>query len=91
MDIISIEFEYRRKTYYALVRIKEKQPKEYHVTIMNGSLEQQLYGNHIYMQEEEGIVIDPLPEKDTGDLRLAVGQALCKHFNIPCHSLENNI
>jgi hypothetical protein len=91
MEIISIEFEYRQKNYFALVRIKDKHPKEYHITIMNGSLEQRLYGNHIFIHEDDGIVIDPIPAKDTGDLRLAVGQALCNHFNVPYNSLEKNI
>jgi hypothetical protein len=80
--IISIEFEYRHKIYFALVRIKEKQPKEYRVTIMNGSLEQRLYGHHIFVEEQGAFITDPIQDKETEQLRQAVGMALCKHYNL---------
>ena len=86
IQIISIEFEYRHKNYYALVRIKERHLTEYCVTIMNGSLEQRLYGNHVFIEDENGFVMDPVPQNKIGELRLAVGTALCKHFNKPYHS-----
>jgi len=91
MQIISIEFQYRQKNYYALVRVKDLHPTEYHVTIMNGSLEQRLYGHHIFIEENDQFVIDPIPGKETGELRLAIGMALCNHFNKPYHSLENKM
>jgi lipopolysaccharide export LptBFGC system permease protein LptF len=83
--IISIEFEYRQKTYFALVRIKEQKNNttEYHITIMNGMLEQRLYGHHIFIEEDGEFFIGPVPEKEAGQLRLAVGMALCKHYNKP--------
>jgi hypothetical protein len=74
-QIISIEFDYRQKTYSALIRVKEKQPTEYHVTIMNGALEQRLYGHHIFIEEEGGIIIGPIGEEEAGRLRLTVGLA----------------
>lgn len=86
IPIISIEFEYRHKTYYALVRLKGKQSEEYHVTIMNGPLEQRLYGNHIFIEENGIIIMDPVPDGETGHLRLAVGTGLGKHFNKRCLS-----
>lgn len=86
--IISIEFEHRHKTYFALVRIKGKQFEEYHVTIMNGPLEQRLYGNHIFIEKEGALIMDPVPDKETGQLRLAVGMGLGKHFNKSCCSKE---
>ncbi len=86
-QIISIEFEFKQKTYFALVRIKEKGAhNEYHITIMNGALEQKLYGNHIFIEENGRFIIDPVPEKETGRLRLVVGLALCKHYNKPYYS-----
>jgi hypothetical protein len=88
--IISIEFEYRQKTYFALVRVKERRPTEYHITIMNGPLEQRLYGHHIFIEEDDGFVLDPIPENETGELRLAVGRGLCKHYNKPYHLIEKN-
>ena len=91
MQIISIEFQFRQKNYYALVRIKDLHPTEYHVTIMNGSLEKLLYGHHIFIEEDDHLVIDPIPEKEAGELRQAVGMALCHHYNKVYHSLEKKI
>lgn len=87
MEIISIEFKYRHATYYALVRVKEKDDcTEYHVTVMNGRLEQRLYGNHVFVETDGQLHIEPVPEKETGQLRVAVGLALCKHYNKPYYS-----
>ena len=91
IQIISIEFEYRQKIYYALVRIKERRCTEYHITIMHGPLEQKLYGHHIFIEEDGGFVLDPVPEREIGELRLAVGNALCNHFNKPSHLIEKKI
>jgi hypothetical protein len=74
--IIIIEFNNRRKRYY------------YHT---DGSLEQRLYGHHVFIEEDGELVMDPLPAKDAGQLRLAVGNALCKQFNIPAHSIEKRM
>jgi hypothetical protein len=91
-DIISIEFEYKQKTYFALVRIKEKSDHhEYHITVMNGALEQKLYGNHVFIEEDSWIELSPIPENRTGQLRMAVGLALCKHFNKPHHFGERTV
>lgn len=89
IPIISIEFEHRHTKYFALVRIKGKQGDEYHVTIMNGPLEQKLYGNHIFIEEDGALVLDPVANKEVGQLRLAVGMSLGKHFNKECHIKEN--
>jgi hypothetical protein len=89
VPIISIEFEYRQKNYFALVRIKDKNDTtEYHVTIMNGALEQKLYGHHIFIEEDGEFIIGPVPDKEAGQLRLAVGMALCRHYNKPYGSRE---
>jgi len=89
VPIISIEFMYREKQYSALVRIKDKQSfTEYHVTIMNGALEQKLYGHHIFVEEDGEFVIGPIPEKEAGELRLTVGMALCRHYNKPYSSRQ---
>jgi len=88
-DIVSIEFEYKQKVYYALARIKDKKDhNEYHITVMNGELEQKLYGNHVFVEDESWIELSPMPENRTGQLRMAVGMALCKHFNKPYHFAE---
>jgi hypothetical protein len=81
-QIISIEFEYRQTTYFALVRIKEKETGiEYHITVMNGPLERKLYGNHIFKEADGQLLIDPVKEPEIGQLRSAIGIALSRHYN----------
>ncbi|OQP62252.1 hypothetical protein [Niastella populi] len=91
IQIISIEFEYRQKTYYALVRIKERNTTEYHITIMNGPLEQKLYGHHVFIEEDGEFLLDPIPDKECSELRQAVGRALCEHYNKPYHLTEKKV
>jgi len=62
--IISLEFKYRSKKYYALIRTKEDNEMRLHnITIMNGDLERLLYGNHIIV-EKEGCFQSALPIAD---------------------------
>jgi hypothetical protein len=55
--ILSLEFSYRSKTYYGLVRIKINEgAKCHHITVMNGDLERLLYGYHIVTEDPEGFL-----------------------------------
>jgi hypothetical protein len=76
--IICLPFEYRNKEYYSLVRVKDIHGcKELHVTIMNGELEVELYGNHIFrFRDGELQSHDPTGGKDCGHLIVQVGQAI---------------
>jgi hypothetical protein len=79
--IISLEFRYRSRMYYALIRTKEDGDKRLHsITIMNGDLEQLLYGNHIIM-EKDGCFQSVLPivNKQIGELKQSIINALCKY------------
>lgn len=52
LNMIAVPFKYQSKDYCSLVRVKDKhKATEFHVTIMNGDLERQFYGNHIYTYE----------------------------------------
>jgi hypothetical protein len=67
--------------YYALIRTKEDGDKRLHsITIMNGDLEQLLYGNHIIM-EKDGCFQSVLPivNKQISELKQSIINALCKH------------
>ena len=78
--IISLEFIYRSKPYYALIRTKEhKGEKFHHVTIMNGDLERKLYGHHV-ITEKDGIFqsTEEIPDKDIAELKQSVTEALCQ-------------
>jgi hypothetical protein len=53
--IAPIEFIYRSKTYYALMRRRFSHAEgQYHVTVMNSGLETLLYGNDILITDEDG-------------------------------------
>jgi len=81
-NIISLEFIYHSRMYYALVRTKEDGDIRLHsITIMNGDLERLLYGNHIIV-EKEGCFQSALPvmNKQIGDLKQSIINALCRYF-----------
>jgi hypothetical protein len=64
LQIFSIDFEYEGHVYYALIRRKLlKEKPEYHITVMNGALERQIYGHHI-LREFDGTfrAEQPVPE-----------------------------
>jgi len=81
-NIISLEFIYHSRMYYALIRTKEDGDIRLHsITIMNGDLERLLYGNHIIV-EKEGCFQSALPvmKKQIGDLKQSIINALCRYF-----------
>lgn len=81
--IISLEFIYQSKPYYALIRTKEyKGDKLHHITVMNGDLERKLYGNHVII-EKDG-VFQPAEEilnKEIAELKQSIIDALCQLQN----------
>ena len=85
--IISLEFKYRSRIYYALIRTKEDGESRLHsITVMNGELERLLYGNHIIM-EKEGCFQSALPlvDKQIGELKQCIINALCRYMQeAPC-------
>lgn len=55
--VLSLVFTFRFKTYYALIRCKTNDgAKQYHITVMNGVLERLLYGYHIIVEKEDGLL-----------------------------------
>jgi len=86
--IISLEFTYRSRMYYALIRTKEDGETRLHsITVMNGDLERLLYGNHIIM-EKEGCFQSALPiaNRQIGELKQSIINALCSYVqSTPCH------
>ncbi|TMI73635.1 MAG: hypothetical protein E6H09_06120 [Bacteroidetes bacterium] len=80
--MISLEFTYRSKTYYALIRTKINEKKiSYVVTVMNGELERLLYGHHKIV-DENGVL---LSDRDISDgrvmeLKECITRALCEHL-----------
>ena len=93
--IISLEFKYHSRMYYALIRTKEDRDMRLHsITIMNGDLERLLYGNHVIV-EKEGCFQSALPvmNKQIGDLKQSIINALCRYFQAtsPHQSKESRL
>lgn len=77
--MLSLEFMFRSKTYYALVRTKLNDNEKYHyVTVMNGDLERLLYGYHIIIEKEDGefCPASEVPGVEIADLQACVLHAL---------------
>ena len=80
-NIISLEFKYRARIYYALIRTKEYDEARLHsITIMNGDLERLLYGNHMII-EKGGCFQSALPiaNQQIGELKHSIINALCRY------------
>ncbi len=54
MEVSPIEFNYRRKTYYALIRKRCMSANSYHVKVINSTLDKVLSGNDILVIENNG-------------------------------------
>lgn len=53
--IAPIEFTFKSKTYYALIRRRFSNVEgQYHVTVMNSSLETLIYGNDVLIADGDG-------------------------------------
>ena len=84
-----MEFNYRSRKYYALIRTKEDGEMRLHnVTIMNGDLERLLYGNHV-ITEKEGRFQSALPvlNKQIGELKQSIISALCRYIEAKSYHL----
>jgi len=82
--IMSIEFSYRKKTHYALVREKIlDQRNAYCVTIMNGELERLWYGHHIFFVEEQNFARSQrtIADNEVAELRDCIATALWQHLS----------
>ena len=72
--IISLEFTYRSKSYYALIRTKEHKGEKFHsVTIMNGDLERKLYGYHTIIEKDGVFQSDEeIIDKEIAELKQSI-------------------
>jgi hypothetical protein len=80
--MVSLEFTYRSKTYFALIRTTiDEQKIRYTVTIMNGELERLLYGHHKIVDENGVLGSDEdISDKRIADLKQCITRALCEHL-----------
>ncbi|HMH21315.1 MAG TPA: hypothetical protein VK563_06050 [Puia sp.] len=87
MILLVIKFEFGGREYSALARVKEKDKRtEYAITVMNGELEQLLYGNHVIIEEDGEIRLDLSPDTEVGRLKCIIAKALNVYIR---HAAEN--
>lgn len=88
MKLLTIGFEYDGNFHYALIRQKENNGSHhYQVTVMNGRLEQLLYGNHIINEVNGMIVLDDAGnDEQQKALKKQIAFALSQHLEKPIMS-----
>jgi hypothetical protein len=76
--IISLEFFYRSKMYYALVRTKPHEEGKMHsITVMNGDLERLLYGHHVIIEKRGRFLsVSDTTDKEITELKQCIINAL---------------
>jgi hypothetical protein len=81
--ITSLEFSYKSKMYYALVRTKPHERGKMHsITIMNGDLERLLYGHHVIIEKEGLFVsVSETTNKEIIELKQCIINALSRLMN----------
>ena len=89
-ELFTVEFRYRSEIYYALIRTKKnKHEKQHYITIMNGKLEQLLYGHHIII-ENEGVLSSPpdIVDPEILELKRCIIDALSQLLQEQCAELN---
>ena len=91
--LLSLEFEYGNRFHYAVIRIKDTEYREYHITVMDGLLDQLLYGSHVILEVNGRLQVDlPSQRNEQGKLKLAIATALHDYLKnndgllIPAHA-----
>jgi hypothetical protein len=81
-SVTSVEFLYKSKKYYALIRRRfTNREKQYHVTVMNSGLETLLYGHDVLVADADGgfHVASCVRDKDAKELLASIITACCRH------------
>lgn len=89
-EFLSISFQFEGAGHNSLIRKKTKgDHNEYYITVMNGKLEELLFGNHILKEVNGVLQIDQIiPSDKQSQLKLAIARALKKHLASPDHNHE---
>lgn len=86
--LMSLEFVYRSKTYYALVRKRlNALDDRYQVTIMNSGLHSLLYGHDVLIADPRGNLRATPCDKhdDTEELLQSIIKAFTHHLEVTNH------
>lgn len=77
-------FEYNNGIEYSLIRQKTKDSgNEYAVTVMNGELEKQLFGNHVILEKDGCLLLDNPGGDEQHKLKEQITKALGELLGIP--------
>lgn len=87
-NIITIRFNFLEHMYSFLARYKiQDNITEYHITVMDGTLEKLLYGNHIIKEKNGFLQIEISENNEQEKLKLKIGEALSEYLNLPLKKL----
>ena len=86
--MISLEFQYKSKRYYALIRVKNhNEQRIYSITIMDGELERLLYGHHVLIEKNDGLhSITDIDNSEVAALKECITLALSQQINGTAHA-----
>jgi hypothetical protein len=81
-ELLSLGFRFEGSSYNALIRVKNNNDhKEYHITIMDGSLEQLLYGDHIIYEQNGALNSDTTgSDERKAALKHEIGKVLSNYL-----------
>ncbi len=91
VNLLTVGFEFKENFYYSLIRVKPKAAGiDYEITVMNGSLEMLLYGNHVIKQRNDRLEVEAVKITDQELLKIAIAEALSEFLKIPIESKVQN-
>lgn len=81
-QLLAVPFEFKEKEYCALVRVKPRTDyTELQVTIMNGELESQFFGHHVFTYRDDVLKASiPAENEELVKLQAQIGWALTEYF-----------
>ena len=82
--LLTIGFDFMEQFYYSLIRVKERENfNEYEITVMNGTLEKLLYGNHVIREKNGYLQVLTSTNTDQGKLKVKIAEALSTFLQVP--------
>ena len=82
-------FDYNNTIDYCLIRYKAKEEaNEYVITVMNGTLEKLLFGNHILMEKDGFFQLERTENKEQDKLKEQIAKALGELLGLSVRKIE---
>jgi hypothetical protein len=82
--LLTIGFDFMEHFYYSLIRVKERENfNDYEITVMNGTLEKLLYGNHVIREKNGYLQVQTNTNTDQGKLKVKIAEALSNFLHVP--------